>query len=531
MLAKPVSGNEWRWALKWAVVILIVGCLPYVAAWLAAPSGYQFGGILVNPLDGNSYLAKMRQGWAGGWMFHLTYTPEPHQGASIFLFYLGLGHVARLTAVPLIFIYHAARVLAGLALLLAVYAFVGRLTSDGRERRLAFWLVGFSAGLGWLGAAFGAFPIDLWVPEGFAFYSLMTNPHFPLAMALMLVVIGGVVWPASGVRCWLVPGLAAVALAVVQPFSLAGVYAAAALYLLVKWRLDHPRTGLLRDWPRPGITAAASAVMFSVPVLAYDYWVYITNPALMAWAGQNVTPAPSVLDLILGYGLVGLLAIAGGWMAVRQRDRAALALVVWSGVTLALVYMPLALQRRLIIGLGLPLAMLAALGLTRWVAARVPGQRARWLEALTVGFSVMGTLFLLLVLTLGALGQSKPPSLPGPLYLSQDEVAGMRWLLANAPDEVVLAAPRTSMLLPGRAGVRVFYGHPYETIDAPVKEAQAERFFRGQMSAEEWQELESRYSVGYVFFGPAERKMGPNELLAQMEPTFHQGEVTIYRVP
>jgi len=143
---------------------------------------------------------------------------------------------------------------AGLALLLAIYAFVGRLTSDGGERRLAFWLVSVSAGLGWLGAALGAFPIDLWVPEGFAFYSLMTNPHFPLAMALMLVVIGGVVWPASGVRRWLVPGLAALALAVVQPFSLAGVYSAAALYLLVKWRLDHPRAGLLCDWPRPTTT-------------------------------------------------------------------------------------------------------------------------------------------------------------------------------------------------------------------------------------------------------------------------------------
>ena len=198
---------------------------------------------------------------------------------------------------------------------------------------------------------------------------------------------------------------------------------------------------------------------------------------------------------------------------------------------LALVYMPLALQRRLIIGLGLPLAMLAALGVTRWLSTYVSIQRARWLAALVVALSAVGTLFLLLVLTLGALSQRQQPNLPGPLYLSQDEVAGMRWLLANAPDEVVLAAPRTSMLLPGRAGVRVFYGHPYETGNALVKEAQAERFFRGQQSMEEWQELKDRYAIGYVFFGLAEHKMGPNDLLAQMEPAFHQGEVTIYRVP
>jgi hypothetical protein len=525
MLAIHIPGKEWRWTLAWAAVILAVSCLPYLIAWEAAPPGYQFGGILVNPFDGNSYLAKMRQGWAGTWQFHLTYTPEPHDGAYIFLFYLGLGHVARLAGLSLILVYHAARVLGGLALLVAIYAFLVRFTRDWRERRLAFWLAGTSAGLGWLGVALGSFPIDLGVPEAFAFFSLLSNPHFPLAMALMLTIVAGVVWPAQGIRRWLIPGLAALSLALVQPFALAVVYATLALYLLLRGWLD-------QDWPLPGLTAAVGVFLFSAPILLYDYRVYTANPALAAWAAQNVTPAPAVWDLALGYGLVGLLAILGGLSAARGRDRGGLALLVWSLATLALVYVPFALQRRFLTGLGPPLSMLAAMGLNRWLLSRLTVERARLVAALTVGFSALGNLFLLAVLTLGVLNRHGQPGLFARLYPSRDEIAAMQWLLIHAQDEVVLAAPRTGMLLPGRSGVRVFIGHPFETIDAETKEAQAEAFFRGEMSADEWQRLREKYRIRYVFVGPVERAFGGgDDHLRGLAPAFRQGEVTIYHFP
>jgi hypothetical protein len=513
---------EWRWALTWAAVILAVSCLPYLVAWVATPAGYQFGGILVNPLDGNSYLAKMRQGWAGAWQFHLTYTPEPHEGAYIFLFYLGLGHIARLMGLPLILVYHAARVLAGLALLVTVYAFLARLTGDRRERRLAFGLIGTSAGLGWMGLALGVFPIDLWVPEAFAFFSLLSNPHFPLAMALILIIVMEVVWPLPGIWRRLVPGLAALALALIQPLAVAPVYVTLALYLLLrKWRDQ--------SWPLPGLTAAASVALFSGPVLLYDYWVYTTNPALSAWAAQNVTPAPSVLNLILGFGLVGLLAIPGGVIVVHKRDWRGLALPAWSVGTLFLIYLPFALQRRFLTGLGLPLAMLAAIGLNRWLLPRLTVGKARLVAILTVSFSALGSLFLLAVLILGVLNRDGQSGLFARLYLSQDEATAMQWLLTHAQDEVVLATPRTGMLLPGRAGVRVFVGHPFETIDAEAKQAQAEAFFRGELSGEEWQKLREQYHIRYVFAGPAERALGGgSSYLRELTPAFQQGEVTIY---
>jgi hypothetical protein len=520
-----ISRKEWSWVITWTIIVLAISCLPYLIAWIATPPGYQFSGIVSNPLDGNSYLSKMRQGWAGSWQFHLTYTPETHNGAYIFLFYLALGHLARLLRLPLVVVYHIARLLAGLALLIAVYGFLSRLTDNRRERRLAFWLVSTSAGLGWLGVVLGTFPIDLWVPEVFAFYSLAVNPHFPLAIALMLIIVASVLWPREGIWRWLMPGLVALLLAVIQPFALIPVCVTLALYLLL-------RAWIESSWLPPGLVAALGAVLFSAPVLLYDYWVYTTNPALSAWAAQNVTPSPPVWDLILGYGIVGLLSLPGGVGAVRDRDWGGLALTAWGGGCLFLAYLPFSLQRRLLTGLGLPLAILASLAVARWLWPKLSARRERLASGLVVGVSSMGTLFLLAVLSLGVLNRDPGVGLFSDLYLSQGEVTAMEWLLDRAQDEVVLASPRTSMFLPGWAGVRVVMGHPFETIDAETKEAQVEAFFRCELSGAEWHKIQDAYQIHYIFVGPAEQALGDSgACLDGLVPAFRQGEVTIYRFP
>jgi hypothetical protein len=494
-----------------------------LVAWAATPAGYQFTGILVNPLDGYSYLAKMRQGWEGAWLFHLSYTPEPHTGAAIFLFYLALGHLARWTALPLVAVYHAARVLAGLGLLFMVYAFVRRLSTERGERQLLFLLTGSSAGLGWLGVIVGLFPIDLWVPEAFAFFSILANPHFPLAIGLMLFLLRSVLWPMSGVRNWLPSGLAGMTLAIIAPFALPVLYVVFAIHLL-RMRLvrsQHPPPGDSTAL-RPAFMAALSAAVGSFPWLAYDAIVYTTDPALAAWSRQNVTPTPALADVLLGFGILTPLAAIGALVALRRRDHALQALVIWGGITLVLIYVPIALQRRLITGLGIALAMLAGIGLS-WLP--------RYVKILTVTLSWLGIAFQLFVFTAGALGAAQINEHGAALYISTDEAAAMHWLLTHGEDAVVLSAPQTGSMLPGQAGVRSFYGHPFETIDASTKVAQAEAFFRGELSNEAWRALCERYAIRFVFVGPRERRLGACRLPEDLVPVFRQGSVTIYRVP
>lgn len=522
-----ITPQEWRWAIGWAIALVLLSCLPYLIAALTAPAGWQFAGILVNPYDGHSYLAKIRQGMAGNWLFHLTYTPEPHTGAFIFTFYLTLGHVGALLGLPPIWTFHLVRVAAGLVLLLVAFRFIAWVTPQPQERRLAFGLLLSAAGLGWLGVLFGAFPIDLWVPEAFVPYSLYANPHFPLAMALMLIIFQQVVHNAQSTihySRFIFVSLSALALALILPFALLTV--GAVLLVFLGWRY-----ATIRRLPWPQIWLTLSLGLFSAPVIVYDYWVSTTNPIMAGWSAQNITAAPPLLDLALGYGLVGLLALVGGWWMVRQSppktEAAGEWLVFWWAVTgLILLYLPFDLQRRLITGLHIPLCILAAIGLQRWLAtSRLKLSRRRQLVSTVVAVGALGTLFVWSLPLLAMLQSPDSSETTALLFIRPSEAAAFTWLRENTtPNDVVLAPPRLGMFIPGQTGARAFYGHPFETIEAEQKKALVEAFYRGESEA-------VLPRVDFIIYGPSERQLGQPKGLANWPLVFSAGEVAIYSKP
>ena len=185
--------NEWVWVIIVAACVVALASLPYVVVYFTTPPGLRFVGTLLNPLDGDSYLAKMQIGAQGGWLFHLPYTAQDHPGALLFTFHILLGHIAAWTHLPIPLVYHLARVVAGFALLLTVYALIARATQDLAERRIAFLLVALSSGLGWLAVIFGHLGTsDLLIPESNTFFGLHITLHFPLAVALMIGILMGV---------------------------------------------------------------------------------------------------------------------------------------------------------------------------------------------------------------------------------------------------------------------------------------------------------------------------------------------------
>lgn len=532
-----ISRPEWRWAIGWSITILFISCLPYLIAALAAPEGWQFAGILSNPLDGNSYLAKIRQGIEGNWLFHLTYTPESHEGAFIFTFYLTLGHLAALLHLSPILTFHLARLVAGSILLPVAFRFIAGITSNVQERRLAFILLLTASGFGWLGAMFGASPIDLWVPEAFVPYSLYANPHFPLAMALMLIILQQVV-QSSEVRSQKSPFaihnlqftiyhllllLASLALALILPFAMLTIWAVLAVYL--GWLYLKHR---LLPWPQIWLTLGVG--LSSTPVIVYDYWVSTTNSILAGWSAQNITAAPPLLDFVLGYGLVGLLAVVGGWIIVRRNreqfspESSEWLVLGWAVIGILLVYLPFDLQRRLITGLHIPLCLLAALGLSRWLASsRFRLSRRRQITTTMVALGALGTLFVWVIPLLAILQSPAPSETTALLFMRREEMAAFAWLRENAAhDAVVLASPRVGMFIPAQTGTRVFYGHPFETVEAKKKEAIVETFYRGDLDT-------IPPAVNFIFYGLSEQTLGRPAILSTLPVVFSQDDLVIYK--
>ena len=490
------GGSAWRKVVGAALLILLVSSLPYLIAWAATPEQAHFTGILLNPLDGHSYLAKMRQGADGHLRFRLAFTPEEQRGAYLFVAHLLLGHLSRWLGLPLIVTYHVARLLAGLCLLLVAYSFT-RFVGGASAPFAAWLLLAVASGLGWLVALTGYLTSDLLVPEAFVFPAILDTFHFPLAIALMLVVLMTLARPGGPDRWGLLQAAgAALFLGVLQPFGVIPVYGTLALWLAFRWGRD-------RRLDRGAVWKVAGTGLLAVLYPLYGLAAIRADPVLAGWSAQNQTPSPPPWDWLLAGGVLTVLALPGMARAARRRSDGDLLLLAWVLAAGVGMYVPLALQRRLSLGLEVPLALLAAQGWQRSLLPRIRARRRGPATAALLGFAALGNLFLMLTLVLGAF--SGEPR----FYLSDGEWEALRFLRREVSHEaVVLCSPRMGMFVPAWAGQAVVYGHPFETVDAPRRRAQVEAFFAGRMSPTEQAAFLRENRVRYLLRGPRERRLG-----------------------
>lgn len=499
--------SEWPFPWAWALALLALSCIPYLVAWAITPPDLQFGGLLANPLDGNSYLAKMRIGAQGSLRYYLIFSSEEQEGHFFYLPYLLWGGLTARLGLPLPAAYHLGRLLGGLFFLWSAHQFLRRFAPTPTVHRLAWALVALSSGLGWAALPFGHIAPDLWVPEANSFYSLFTNVHFPLATGLVLWLYLLCVDPGGehppdrpGWKRMLLATLCSGGMALALPFAALSIYPIMAVGLA--WKGFRARRV-----PWGGIwTAAASALPVAL-VGAYDLAVVASDPLVRVWTEQDVNLSPPLWDVGLAYGLVGMFALWGAWRAVRTGEERATYLALWVLVNLALLYAPTALQRRLFMGLHIPLCGLAALGLVDILGrVRAPARR-RSFAASFVGFSALSNLVVIAIALSGAFAHDRH------YYFARAEEEAMAWLSEHAtPRSVVLAAPSTGLFVPVWAGLQVVYGHPLETAYARERREEVERFFAGTLSPEEERVWLTGRRVRYLLWGPEE------EALARFRP-------------
>jgi hypothetical protein len=265
----------------------------------------------------------------------------------------------------------------------------------------------------------------------------------------------------------------------------------------------------------------AGAIIGGAPFSAYNVALTRLHPQLAAWNAQNQTWTPAAWDVLLALSPALLLALYGAQRVARDRAVAFYPLLAWVGSALALIYLPIDLQRRFMIGLSLPLVALAGYGLAG-LAADHPA-RARRLAVLSLGLALPTTLLMLAVALVGV------RTLDPALYLSADEARALAWLEANsAPDALALASPQMGLWIPAQTGRRVIYGHRYETPAAEAEQAAVEDFFATRLPDPSGF-LRAR-GVDFVFYGERERALGLLPADLPLAPVFSSGAVTLYRV-
>ncbi len=511
-----VSTAEWRWVIVISGFLVMLTLTPY--AWALARNQtadeWQFMGMLSNPKDGATYLSKIEQGREGSWLFELRYTPEAQDGAGFNTFYLFLGHTARLTGLSTLVIFHLARVATSLFMFISLYQFGATVWVRLRPRRLFFALIAIGSGLGWFLLLFNpdVLAADMSIPEAFPFYAAYTNPHFPMSIAClaliasvyMIVFRRGYDEQPTAENGGLGLMLLSMLLALIQPTTLIPIGGALALYVITRYYLT-------RKFPLHELRWAAMLWLPTIPFAVYDVAVVRFNDTVGEFFKQNKTPSPAPYLYLFGYGLLLIVAIPGLVRAIRRFERDGDQLMLlWFVFNVVGLYLPFNLQRRLAMGLIIPLVYFAVRALEDYWFYKVPEKwRAPSMIALIV-FIIPTNVFVLGIPLFGVIAAPES-GLKAGMLLEVDYLHTIEWFQQNGEkDAVVLASPNVSLWIPAYTEQVVVYGHSMETIHADERQDQVEAWYRGQDCTTLLSD-KVPFHVKYILWGPQEEALGEDK--------------------
>jgi hypothetical protein len=306
---------------------------------------------------------------------------------------------------------------------------------------------------------------------------------------------------------------------------------------------------------------AGRGLLSAVPPARRDWWVHgAAAVALIAVAtGLYVVPGGKLRPLI------ALLPL-GGWAmvlaAIRRREQgdrgnrtthkasacvsdSGLLLTAWVLGGLAAAYLPIAFQRKMIMGTHLPLSILAGLAVAAIAERREKcsgGSRSAAAVAagLVALLSVSSVRYLIRdVATANRDGTTSTGA--HPVYWDASDVRAWQWLGEHTPaNAALLTFPLRGVIAPAFSGRAVYAGHWGETPAFTEKVRTVRDFYVGAMSSEARRRFLRENGLTHVLIGPVEtmlmtqasgaasaRTLGSESFLL---PVFTEGKTTLYEV-
>ena len=541
-------GLAGRLPLIAALALAALCVLPYLIGAHGVPDGAVFRGSIRNHIDEAQFLAAIRQGAAGEWLWRDQYMVDPSPPILMYPVYLLAGRLGALAQLPAALDYALLHAVGMLALFGAVWHLGAGLSRPARGWFCAFTLgtsglFGLDALLDWAGAPI--LPLDFLggpVLSGFSMGAM--TAHQALCMAGQLVALAGAVRalgpvPARQRRGALLSGAGGLLL---MALSLPLLLPLACCILLgyAGWWIALGEHGLARRAARRRAALSLAAIVVPVlPFVAYYLLTFVGGP----WSRGSFTRMPELYPLARVFIVTGALLplAAWGWWATRagnprtarREARAArisgtgarpLAATLGIWILCALVgrELPFWQSVRFTTGLNMATGGLFCLGLLHHGASL--RARLAWLAGLAGAGAALAYLLLLHEL---ASGQARD------LYSTAAEWQAVRWLAAHAnARDVVLAPFEFSNVVPIEASCRLVWGHDYQTFDYAARRRQVRTFYGAAQPAPARLGALRATGAGYVVYDGHDREDGPFDprRLPGLRPVFSSGDVAVLRL-
>lgn len=429
--------KERVYVLAFAIGAALISVLPNLYGLMAAPPGSMYQGFQWAADDHFVYSAWMRQAMEGRLLMDNRFAVDPQPGLTIHVFFFALGLLAKLTGIPLamalgkmafsaLFVILAHRLIQRLTEDTYTTKLALAITVVGGGVGYLVW-ENFGPELehpGPLTSLLGALkvpgvPNDVWQPEAFVFPSMLTNALF---MASLCLILGVFLSFLDAKRSWkpVLPGFICMALLMnIHSYDVLLV----ALVMVGFLAMQLAR----RDADWKWIARAGVIGLGAVPPALWFMHV-LQNDRVFQERAATPTYSPNFKVMMLGYVLMAILAafslakpeiradkrrlagvglalalVLGMWVAspaeplnayfmslpvwlgilaasclacalMATPSPTANLIIAWAMIGLVAPYFPALFERKLTMGLSIPWAILAAVGIA---ALTLPGDRSK----------------------------------------------------------------------------------------------------------------------------------------------------------
>ncbi len=533
---KPLTISS---TFSWLLLVLGLISLPYFAAWLDTPDNTVFSWALLNPDDMGVYVSAMRQGAAGNWLYHFTYSPEPWQPRFMLTVYLLMGKVTALFTTPTAITLHLWRTLFAVFAVWGLIFWCRTVFPDRAGLQWTTWLlILFAGGFGWLAILVSPdatrFSPDLASAEGSTLIALFNTPHFALGIGLQALFFSfltrSLADDGHSGRWAILAAITAVFDTLTYVYHLALIGLVVGIYML--WLTVEQNAIPWRQW-----RLGALIIVPQLPLLAYylfgangdPYWIQYTQV-------DHVIPSPPFWGLLIGLGGVGLLAVWGGrrWV-VEKRP---FLIPIWAVVQIGLLYFPgLQFSGRFGLGLGIPVATLAAVGLENGLLPFLSKKAAHpVIKKLTpTPYATARRVILILLVPSTLMSillfvQSPRWQQGFPYYLPAADVAAVEWLGHEVGETAVtLTYYPIGNYLPRVYDGKVFMGQLDYTTNLDDKVMLYEQFWT-KMTPQEQDRFLQEWGITHVLAGSYDKPFMKNAVQFSGSLIYEKAGIKIWEI-
>lgn len=496
-----LSKKEWKVALLIALAILFISHTPLIIGYATQAEDEVFMGVPRFATDTNNHLHMALQAKEGDILLTNKFTGEPVPALLFNPYHLIIGYTAAIFSLNILTAFHIFAILFALIFFIYLYYFLAKFITNKKERLIAYILIGISSGFGafWMllrkliGWSYGS--ADIWVTDMHAFASL-AQPHFMLSLTLLLAIfdLAYQAFEKHSYKHAIYAGVISFLLAAIHLFDIITMAAVLTAWFVI--RQIYNKTFSIKEFSFLAIIGT-----MTLPAVLYYFWVFFFNEAYKSWNSLNQTVTPNIIKIISGFGIVFFLAVyyiyknkdkfkafftpkkqtnknKNSEKAHRKQTQSLLKetfLLTWLIVQFILIYLPINIQRRLILGLHIPLCIFAAFALVRHTKEFIPKKYIN--PAITLILLIASVTSLTLTgMQITQLHSETSAEYTNVKYLKTYEVDMLHWVKDNleddseyAPYPIILAEHHISNYIPAITNEKIYSGHWAQTVNFTQK--------------------------------------------------------------